>query len=96
MIKYLQTNQKFNKGFITHPEAEKLKFRCLVTDTLVYVVIEGQQIDIDNWMQKVNASEMTKTSFDKEEKSIIKTGIQNRILELTKELGELNSKLGGM
>jgi len=84
--------KSFGKGFITHADQEQdgLKFACLAGDI---TQVDGDETKIDAWIERVKGVKEVKTDALKKVKDAEKTGKQNRIKELRKEIKEIESSL---
>ena len=91
MYKYFDIDSKWDNGFITYDDRQKLKLDFTVTGQICKVT--GEENDIDNWAKRTEVENITEETALADIKQLILNGLISTKAQLEKELVDVESKI---
>ena len=91
MYKYFDIDSKWDNGFITYDDRQKLKLDFTVTGQICKVT--GEEKDIDEWAERTGVKNITEETALADIKRLILNGLISTKAQLEKELVDVESKI---
>ena len=91
MYKYFDIDSKWDNGFITYDDRQRLKLDFTVTGQICKVT--GEENNIEKWAKRTEVKKITEETALADIKQLTLNGLMNYKVQLEKELVDVESKI---